>query len=311
MEQNYIIKSERGKRLHFLHFSLELLIGLIVVTLIGFGVVFIDCANSPYDKLQMDHHDKTTRYLCDLEQCDDHYDGYTTIENGQCTIHKQKAKIIREGYWDEGDEYVWVDPVIEHEWITEPCKHEVHNYKSRYDYAFKSIKRGSTPIWSDVDNGHISYSEYIEDVFYIIPIVVYLLFAIYVIIKHLKNRKHEIVVTASGILGKHSFGKKITIPAYNIKSASKKGKHKVIIETEDETKKFKFIKNSDEIIDAINNLDKSIPENFVNAGDGLLTNSTTLPKGLETYKELFASGIISEQEYLEKIKEYNEQHKEN
>ena len=93
MEENYIVKSERKKRLHF---TLQLLIGLIVAMLIFFGFVVLALSRF-YDDIQWDHSNVT--YECgyngeeddynDFCYCGWHDNGYLTVENG-ATINRQQ-----------------------------------------------------------------------------------------------------------------------------------------------------------------------------------------------------------------------------
>ncbi len=291
------VKSIRKKKK--LHFSVKLIIGLIVTALLCLISAFSWCAFQKYDALDTESHQHFTYWL---ESEWGWGNGYISIENGVCTRHFEVDKVVRkEGYDKNGD---WHDVKYKSVWKTEPCDHIIHNYKNRYDYAFQALKNGyilhQSSDW-DPEFGNYIYDESLENYYInsgalILPF--YILFAVFIILSHFKNKHYEICVEEKRILGKIGFGKRVTILPWNITSVSKKGKYKVVITTADTTFKFKFIKNADEIIEAIDKLDKTVPTTPTE--DQLLLQTDGLSKELKIYLDLYESGIISKEEYEKK-----------
>lgn len=149
------------------------------------------------------------------------------------------------------------------------------------------------------------FSRYIGDLyFWTIPLILFAVSFVIGILLIFIFADNEIVVTEKRVIGKCAFGKRVELPVHQISAIAMGGIKGVAVATSSGMVKFSFIKNRDEVFNAVSGLLKNRQDAPAQAAAPIVQN---IPQSnadeLAKFKQLLDSGAITQEEYDAKKKQ--------
>lgn len=172
-------------------------------------------------------------------------------------------------------------------------KHVCDDYYSYSDYECR---------YDSEDDIESTLSIWIDYMYFIYPLIPLAIYAIVFLFIKLFWDVTEITVTDKRVYGKTAFGKKVELPVDSVSSVGKRALfNTVVVATSSGNIKFAFVKNSNEVFDAISKLlvsrQNKKSDNNKNSKEELDT-----AEELKKYKKLLDDGIITQEEFDKKKK---------
>ena len=121
---------------------------------------------------------------------------------------------------------------------------------------------------------------------------------------YLSLKKNELTVTDKRVYGIRAWGKRVDLPVDSV-SATAKLKWGVAVATSSGTVRFRFLKNSKDIYDVLNNLviERQKQENKVPTTSTTIIQSSDSADQLKKFKDLLDAGVITQEEFDAKKKQ--------